>query len=155
MERRLCGFEERLQCGAPFSKWLIAQVAVAFAKQIEKDAGCRCFRSKKFDARRCRMDAELKSIELEPAMLGDDEFAIEHAFCGKLAAQGIDHVGEISIERFLVAALDEDLSAIPKNKHPKTIPLRLVDPFALGRHLVNAFGKHGQYGRVDGEIHAE
>jgi|SRR5579863_2405046 len=99
------------------------------------------------------MNAELKSIEVEPALVSDDEFAVEDGFWGELLAKGIDHFGEISIEGFLIPALDEDFVAIPKDEHAKAVPLGLVDPLARRRHVVDALRQHGQQGRIDGEVH--
>jgi len=99
------------------------------------------------------MDAQLKSIEVEPAFVGDDEFAVECALCGKVLAKRVDHFGKVSIERFLISALDKDVIAFAKDEDAKAIPLGFIDPFALGRHLVDTLGKHGEDGRADGKIH--
>ena len=34
------------------------------------------------------MDAELKGVEVEAAVVRDDEFAVEHTLLGKLFAEG-------------------------------------------------------------------
>lgn len=86
MERGLRGFKQRLEFRAAFLKWLIPQIAIAFAEQIEEDNGCWCCGGKQFDARGSGMNAKLQGIEIELAFMCDDEFAVEYAFCRKLFA---------------------------------------------------------------------
>ena len=47
---------------------------------------------------------------------------------GQLRAQRLDELGEVAVERLLVAALDEDLVAVAEDQHAKAVPLRLEDP---------------------------
>jgi len=42
----------------------------------------------------------------------------------------IDHLGEIAIQRFLVAALNQDFVAVAENQRTETVPLRLEDPLS-------------------------
>ncbi len=99
------------------------------------------------------MNAELQRVEVEPAFAGDDEFAIEHTFCGELRAKGIEHLGEVAVQGFLIAALDEDLISIAEYEDAEAVPLGLIDPVAAGRNLIDALCEHRQEGRVDGKIH--
>ena len=153
VDRRPGRFEERFQRGATLVKRLGAKIAIALAEQIKEDTRCRSFRGKQLYARGGGMNAQLKGIEVEPSFMGDDEFAVEHRLCGKLLAKWTDHLGEVSIEGLLIAALDEDLIAVAKDEYAKAIPLGLIDPFTLRGNFVDALSEHGKDGRIDGKVH--
>src|SRR5579872_2931733 len=99
------------------------------------------------------MDAKLQRVEVEAALVRDDKFAIEHAFRWKLFAKWIEHFGEIAIQRFFVATLDENLIAITKHQNAEAVPLRFVDPLTFRRHFFDTLSKHGENWWVDDEIH--
>src|SRR3984885_9719707 len=99
------------------------------------------------------MEAKLERVEVEPVLVGDDDFAIERAAGRQLRQQGIDHFREVSIERFLVAALNQDLVSVSKDQHPKAIPFRLEDPCAAVRQFSNSLGEHRQDRRIYRELH--
>lgn len=101
------------------------------------------------------MNAELKGVEVQASIKGNHEFAVEHALFRELFAEGIDHLGEVAIERLFIAALEEDFVAIAKNQDPETVPLGLVDPVSLMRYFVHALGKHGKDWRIDRKVHQE
>ena len=109
--------------------------------------------SEQLDARSGRVNAQLKSVKVESAVAGDDEFAIENALFRKLLAQRIKHLGKVSVEGLLVAALEKDFVAIAKDKDSETIPLGLVDPIAFNGNGVDALGQHGEEGWIHGEFH--
>ena len=64
---------------APLLERFAAQIAVALAEQVEEHDGCRDLLGQQLHPRCGRMKAELQRLEIEPAILGDDDFAIEHA----------------------------------------------------------------------------
>ena len=99
------------------------------------------------------MDAKLEGVEVEVAVVGDDEFPIEDALFGELVAKGREHLGEVAIERFLVAALEEDFIAIAEDEDAEAVTLWLVDPFAFGGYGVDAFGEHREERRINSELH--
>jgi len=99
------------------------------------------------------MDAQLQSVEIQPAFARDHQFAIEHATLGELRAQRIDHIGEIAVERLGVAALDEDFIPVAKNEDAEAVPLGLEDPVTRLGDVVDALGKHGQNRWIDRKIH--
>jgi len=99
------------------------------------------------------VDSQLEGVEVEVATIGDDEFAIEDALFGKLLTERREHLGEVAVEGFLVAALEEDFVAVAKDEDAEAVPLGLVDPVAFGRDGVDALGEHGEEGRVNGELH--
>ncbi len=65
-------------------KAIAPQIPVALAEQVEEDDRCRDFLDKKLHPRRGGMNAELQRIEVERAIPGDDDFAVEHAASGQL-----------------------------------------------------------------------
>src|SRR5205085_12244252 len=81
---------------------------------------------------------------------GDGGLAVEHAAFRQRVEQGIVQLGEISVERAGVAALDEDFVAAAKSERAKAVPLRLVKVFALRRQLVGKLREHRLDRRLDG-----
>ena len=61
-----------------------AQIPISLAEQIEKHDRRRDFSRKKLHPRLRGMNAQLQRIEVERAILGDDDFAVEHAARGQL-----------------------------------------------------------------------
>jgi len=43
------------------------------------------------------VNAQLQGIEIEPAMIGDDQFAVKDAAGGKLIGQGLQHLRKVAI----------------------------------------------------------
>lgn len=99
------------------------------------------------------MNAKLQGIEVEASTVGNDEFAVEDAFCRELFAQRIEHLREVTIQGFFVAALEENFIAIAKHEDAEAIPLGLIDPVAAGGDLIYALCEHGEKRRGDGKIH--
>ena len=73
------------------------------------------------------MNPQLQRLEVEAADIGDDEFAVEHTSRGKLRADRIEQLREIAIERFRIAALDQDFVAVAKDQRAKAVPLWFED----------------------------
>lgn len=145
--------EQRFEAGAAVFEGLGTQIVCVFAEQIEEDERSGGLRSEEFDARGGRMNAQLQGIEVEAPVLRDDEFAVENAAGGQLRAKGVEEFGEIAIQGLLIAALEEDFAAVFEDEGAEAIPLRLEDPGAGGGDVVDAFGEHGQDGRIDGKVH--
>lgn len=101
------------------------------------------------------MNPQLQRVEIEMPFLRDHKFAVEYAFGRKLFSKRIKHLGEVAVERFLIAALDEDFVGVAKDDDPETIPLRLIDPIVGCGDLVDTLGEHGKDGRTDSKFHAE
>ncbi len=100
------------------------------------------------------MKPKLQRLEIEPAILGDDDFAIQHATRRQLRPQRLEQFGKIAVQRLFIAALDLDLVPVAKNQRAKPIPLRFEDPRFAGGQVVHSLGEHRQDRRVDGKIHA-
>ena len=116
------------------------------------DAGICC--GQQLHARSRRMKPQLQRVEIEPAVLGDHDLAIEHAAVRQLRAQRLEQLGKVAVQRFLVAALDQDLVAVAEDQRAKSVPLRFEDPVFACRQFIHALGEHRQHRRVDGKIHA-
>ena len=99
------------------------------------------------------MNAKLKRIEIQSAVSCDDDLTVENTLVRKLLPQGIDQFRKISIQRLLIAALNEKFVFVPENQRPKPIPLWLINPFRPGGQLIDPLGQHGTDGRVDGKLH--
>ena len=74
------------------------------------------------------MNPQLQGLEVETARAGDDDFAVEDASIRQLRAQRVEQFGKVSIQGFLVAALQQDLLAVAKHQRAKAIPLGFEDP---------------------------
>ena len=62
------------------------------------------------------MQAELQRFKIEPAILGNDDFAIERAARRQLPPQRFDQLWEIAVERLFLAALDQDLFSVAEKR---------------------------------------
>src|SRR5215470_4457221 len=98
------------------------------------------------------MNTELQRFEVQRGFPRDDDFAVEHRASRQLLADRIEQLGEISVERFLVAALDQYFVAVSKDQRAKTVPLRLKDPVSFRRKLSDSFCEHRQNGRINGKF---
>lgn len=85
--------------------------------------------------------------------MSDDEFAVKYEFGRKLFSQRFEHLGEIPIQRLLIATLDEELLAVPKDKNAEAVPLGLVNPLASGGDHSDPLGSIGRNRRTDDEVH--
>ena len=75
------------------------------------------------------------------------------AALGELRHERIEQLGEVAVERLLVAALDEDLVAVAEDERAEAVPLGLEDPAVAFGEFADALGEHREDGRVDGEVH--
>src|SRR5436309_12171495 len=99
------------------------------------------------------MKSELKGIEIETLIASDNDFPVEDALFRQLRFQRIDELGEISIERFLVAALNKNFIAVTEDECAESVPLRLEDPSFARWELADSLCEHRENGRIDGEVH--
>ncbi len=99
------------------------------------------------------MQPQLQQIEIEAVLCSDHNFAVEHAARRQRFLQRLQQIGKITVQRFLVAALDVDFVAVAKNQGAEAVPLGLEDPVVTGGQFVNALGEHRQDGRIHGKIH--
>ena len=104
------------------------------------------------DARRRRMEPQLKGVEVEAPWRRDHDLAVDDA---AVRAGGraniVVELGKVPVERPQVAALNEDVAAAAEDDGAKPVPLRLVQKVA-GRHLGRELGEHRLDGRSDGKL---
>ena len=99
------------------------------------------------------MQAEREEVEVECAVVGDDDLAVEDAALGELGAERVEEVGEVAIEWLGVAALEVDVVAVAEDESAEAVPLGLEAPVAGGGDGVDALGEHGEERRREGERH--
>jgi hypothetical protein len=153
MDGRGRGGEQRFKVGAAFFESLAAEVALGLAEEIEEHDGGWGLLGEEFDPGGSGMDAELERFKIEMAAVGDDEFAVENAVAGELGAKRVEEFGEIAVEGFFVAALDEDFVTVFEDEDAEAVPLGLEEPVAGGGDFVDAPGEHGRDGRIDSQVH--
>src|SRR5262245_56913342 len=100
------------------------------------------------------MQSELERLEVETILAGYHQLGVEHAALGELLFQRGDNFGEVAVERLFVTALNEHLVAVAKDQRAEAVPFWFKDPCFARRQLADAIGEHGEYGRVDREVHA-
>src|SRR5512145_1653271 len=100
------------------------------------------------------MQPKLQRVEIETAVCDYDDLAVEYAPFRQLRPQCHQQLGKVAVQRFFVAALNEDLVLIAENQCAEAIPLRLEDPASFLRQTADALCEHRQYRRVHGKIHA-
>ena len=85
------------------------------------------------------MQAQLQRIEVEPAVLGDHDFAIEHATRGQLRAQADRAIPESSDSSGFSSRLWISISSPSRKiKRAKAVPFGFEDPFAFFRQCFDA-----------------
>ena len=131
---------------------LAAQIPIALAKQVEEYDGCRRLLGQHLHTRSGGMNAELQCIEIEAALGCDHDFPIEHAAGRQLRAQRFDQLGEIAVQRFFVAALNQDFVAIAKDQRAKPIPLRLENPVLPAGNSSTRLASIGRIGGFTGRF---
>src|SRR3954463_8496850 len=94
------------------------------------------------------MQTQLQRIEVKTMLAGDHDFAVENTAGWQSLRTYFVQVGKVTVERPMIAALDEDLAPLTKYKRAKAIPLRLVKKFAFCRQLDCKLRKH----RIDRRI---
>src|SRR5919106_4123799 len=99
------------------------------------------------------MNAELQGIEVERAILRDDDFAVKHAASGQLGAERLEQFRKVAVQRFFVATLDQDLVPVTKHQGTKPIPFRFEEPCSGHRQFTYPLGEHRQNRRVHRKIH--
>src|SRR5215204_1969747 len=100
------------------------------------------------------MKAHLQRLEIERAVAGDHDLAVEHAALRQLGLERGDELGEVAVERLLIAALNEHLVAVAEDDRAKAVPFGLEHPLVADGKLAHILGEHGKDWRIDGKLHA-
>ena len=108
-------------------------------------------RGEQRDAARGRVDALLQRPEVQAAVAGDHDLAVDHGARREVAPDGLHHLGEVAGHRPLLAAADLDLVAVAEHDRAEAVPLGLVE--LAGRDRGRGLGQHRRDGRHHGELH--
>src|SRR5580765_4132378 len=100
------------------------------------------------------MQAQLQGVEIKSIILNNDDLSIEDTTSRQSRLQRRKELRKVAVQRFLVAALYQNLVAIAKYQRAKAVPLRFEDPISIGRQFTHSLGQHRQYGRIYGKVHA-
>src|SRR5438105_8411727 len=143
--------ERALEPLAPLFLGSSAEIVLAFEEKIEGDERGWRLLGEQLDARRRRMDAQEQRIEVEPVLGGDDDLPVEHAARRRLLAERREQLGEVPVERFFLARLQNHFRAVAEDEGAEAVPLRLVEPAAalgqrrgeLRQHWLDGWPQHG------------
>src|SRR3954451_9295087 len=94
-----------------------------------------------------RVEAHLHRVEVELALPGDDDLPVE----GRVRRQqfaDLPKLREVAKQRAAVPRPQGQLAAVVLQDPPEPVPLRLVAPTALLRHVGDELGLHGREGNV-------
>jgi hypothetical protein len=89
------------------------------------------------------MQPQLQRVEVEPAFAGDHDLAVEYRVGRQRAAQRRFELGEVTRERFEIAALDVELVACAEHQGAEAVPLGLVRELALRGQRLEVPRQHG------------
>src|SRR5437762_7681894 len=92
------------------------------------------------------MEAHLHRVEVQRAVAGDHDLAVERGVRRELVAE-LRELREVAEERALVPAPERKLAAVVLEHAAEAVPLRLVLPVAL-RQLADELGLHRRKGDI-------
>src|SRR5215468_4444131 len=119
VDRRLGGREHRFQALASDFKWLVTKIEVTFGKYIEKHQRSRCLLGKQVHAGSSRMQPELQEVEIQFAVVHNDDLSIENAARRQGRPQWFQQLREVTVQQLFIAALDEDFVSVTKYQRAK------------------------------------
>ena len=153
VDGRVGSAQHPLEALTPLRQRVLAQVVVALGEEVERDeARWRLGRQLRHPAG-SRVDAHLQEIEVETLLGGDHDLAVEHRAPGERVPQLLDELGEVPVERALVAAAELDLVAVAEHDAPEAVPLRLVEHPVGGRELADELREHRRHRWGDRGLH--
>ena len=90
------------------------------------------------------MDPLQQRVEVQAAAIavGHDDLAVDDAPVGEPLAKGFEELGEVAVERLLVAARELDVVAVAEHDAAKAVPLRLEQPAVARRNLARELRQH-------------
>ena len=144
MERRLGVSEDFFEGCVASGEGLISEVVVAFCEEIEEDEGGRGLFAEELDAGGGGVNAELEGVEIETGRGDDDDFAVEHATGGELREEWGAEFGEVAVEWFAVAGLEEELVVVAEKDAAEAVPFGFEGEAGAGGDGVDALGEHGE-----------
>ena len=153
VDGRLGAREDLLQPRPALALGHVAEVLVVEREQVPCDEARRALLGEHLHARRGRVDAQQERLELERAVAGDHDLAVEHASLGQVRLERLGELGEVAIERLQVAALDVQLVAVAEHERPEPVPLGLEQPAVVRGQPGARLGQHRLDGWLERESH--
>ena len=103
------------------------------------------------------MDPLQQRVEVEAAAVavGHHDLAVDDAPVGQSLEERLEQLGEVAVERPLVAAGELDLVAVAEHDAAEAVPLRLVQPPVAGRDLAGELRQHRLDRRGQRQRHVE
>src|SRR5688572_6916169 len=101
------------------------------------------------------MHSQLQRIEIERPAAGHDDLAVADTLLRQAGFQWLEQLRKVSIERLLIAALQQELVAVAKQQSSKAVPLRFEDPSAALGQRAHSLGQHRLQGWRYGESHRQ
>ena len=151
VQRWPCGAQHLLQVGPAVGERDARQVPLRQAQQVPRHQRRRRPRREHGDPRRRGVDAELQRLELQAVGAGDHQLAVNDAALRELLQQRLDQLGEVAVQRFQVAALQQQIGAVAEHQGTKAVPLGLEQPVLAGRQRGDALGQHRPQRRCHGQ----
>ena len=125
----------------------------ASRSQATNDAGD--LRGEQLHARRGRMDAQEQRLEVEPVRRRRSRSRRRaRSAPGSAARERLDELGEVAVQRLLVAALEQDLVAVAEDERAEAVPLRLEEPAVAVGEVVRGVESIGASGGAKGSVTA-
>src|SRR5262245_28787747 len=88
------------------------------------------------------MEPQLERIEVEPPRRGDHNLAVDDGSFRKPVDKRLMQLGEVTIQRTQIAALNVDVALGAEDNRSKAVPLGLEDEAAAGRQRICQLGQH-------------
>jgi len=135
--------EELLELRAAVRLRLAQQTLPIHRQEIESDERGWHRLRELLDPGRRRMQPHLQTAEIETVGGGHHDLAVQDDAARQLLEQHGVELGEVTIERPQLSALDEDAIAVAKHDRAKAVPLGLEQEVAVLRNLLSELGEHG------------
>ena len=151
VDRRRGAGQRPFERGAAGGERLAREVVVAEREQVEGHEAGGGLAGQPLDAAGGRVDALLERPEVQPAVTGDHDLAVDDRARREVAPDGLDHLGEVAGHRPLLAAADLHLVAVAEHDRAEPVPLGLVE--LPGRDRGHRPGQHRRDRGHDGQVH--
>jgi hypothetical protein len=145
--------EKLLEPAPPLGERRLPEVVAAEGDEVEGDERRGRLGAETRDARRRGVEPREERLEVEAAVVDDDELAVEDDVGGAAQlAERVHDLGEVPCERPLVAASEVDVLPVPERETAEAVPFRLVEE-PVERQLAGEAGQHGLDRRDDAIAH--
>ena len=145
---------DSLELGSALLERLLVDRLAFPEQEVEHDEVRRDLCGQLAHARLRRMKPHLHRVEVQHAVAGDHDLAVEGGVGRQQVAQGTE-LGEVAEQRPAVARPEGELAAVVLQHPPEAVPFRLELPFARVRKLLHELSFHGRKGHVWSRHRAE